>query len=60
MTTRSSATKKLGLLEGQLEILKRFFVGKPNAQIDEDNWQSIKKDVKRTRKEIYRQRYGKN
>lgn len=56
---KSGATKRLSTLEAQLEALKRFFIGKPKEEVDEENWQKVAKDAKQSRKATYRKLYGK-
>lgn len=54
-----TTVKKIGFLEAQLQVLKRSMLGKPFANDDGENWQKVRKDVKRSRKAAYRRRYGK-
>lgn len=56
--SKSTATKRISTLEAQVETLKRFFIGKPMSEIDEKNWQKVKRNTKSSRKSIYRKLYG--
>ena len=46
-------------IESELEFLKRSLSKEPSFDIDEKNWQKVKSEVKKVRKEIYQKFYGK-
>lgn len=51
--------KRILNIQNELEFLKRFFIGKPDFDIDEKNWREIKPELKKSRKRIYQRFYVK-
>jgi len=45
-------------LEAELDLLKKAIAGKPDFDIDEENWKKTKPVVKKTRAKIYKKAYG--
>lgn len=44
---------------GEIELLKKTLFKETDFDIDEKNWQNIKTDFKKTRKENFKKIYGK-
>lgn len=55
----STAQKKASTLELALRQFKRAIFGEPDLSADEKVWRSVEKDVRKARKQTYRQYYGK-
>lgn len=51
--------EKILNLETELEFLKQSLFKEPDFKIDEENWQKLRLEVKKIRKKLYRQYYGK-
>jgi len=51
--------KKIFNLQNELEFLKRFFIKKPDFDVDKENWTKVKPEVKKARKKVYQKFYGK-
>lgn len=45
-------------LENTIKALKKEVQSKPDLDIDEDNWNEIKDDVKEIRSNLYQEKYG--
>ncbi|MBI2635431.1 MAG: hypothetical protein HYW79_02705 [Parcubacteria group bacterium] len=56
---RIALKKKISRLETELEIIKTELEEKPDFDIDEKNWQKVKPESRKARKELYRKLYGK-
>lgn len=56
---RITLKKKISELETELEIIKTKLEEKPDFGVDESNWQKVKPDSRKVRKELYRKLYGK-
>lgn len=56
--TKTEVAEKILKMENQLEFLKRFFVQKPDFNIDERNWEKIRQTAKAVRGKIYKKTYG--
>lgn len=56
--TKIEVAEKILKMENQLELLKRFFVQKPDFNIDERNWEKIRPIAKIVRGKIYKKTYG--
>ncbi len=56
---RIALKKKISRLETELEIIKTELEEKPDFNIDEKNWQKVKPESKKARRELYRKLYGK-
>ncbi len=57
--TKIEVAEKILKMESQLELLKRFFIQKPDFSIDERNWEKIRATAKAVRGKIYKKTYGK-
>lgn len=55
----STIKEKIFKLQAELEFIKKAFEKEPDFNIDEENWQKIKADSKKTREKLYQIRYGK-
>ncbi len=53
----TSVKEKIQKIEGELELLKRSIIREPDFEVDEENWNKLRPDVKRVRKEQYRKTY---
>ncbi len=56
--TKTEVAEKILKMEKQLEFLKRFFVQKPDFNIDQRNWEKIRQTAKVVRGKIYKKTYG--
>lgn len=56
---QTAIEKKIFNIQSELDFLKKFFIKKPDFDIDEKNWRKVNLEVKRTRKKIYQKFYGK-
>ena len=56
---KANTQDRIRKVEVELESLKRL-VGdrRPDFKVDEKNWTSVKKEVKKTRQENYKKAYG--
>ncbi|MFB6226667.1 MAG: hypothetical protein ABEJ02_04915 [Candidatus Paceibacteria bacterium] len=50
--------KKILDLENTIKVLKKEVQSKPDFDIDEENWDEIKDDVKEIRSNLYQGEYG--
>lgn len=50
---------KLQNLQAQITLIRQAVTDRPDFDIDEKNWARIRPTVKRIRKALYRERYGK-
>ncbi|MEK9153197.1 MAG: hypothetical protein AAB723_01190 [Patescibacteria group bacterium] len=57
--TKIEVAEKILKMENQLEFLKRFFIQKPDFNIDERNWEKVRLTTKAIRGKIYKKTYGK-
>ncbi|MBI1755036.1 hypothetical protein HY250_04770 [Candidatus Azambacteria bacterium] len=51
--------EKIFTLETELALLKKTLKKELDFTVDEKNWKQIRAQVKRTRADLYRSRYGK-
>ena len=51
--------KKIFNIQSELDFLKKFFIKKPDFDIDEKNWGKINSEIKKIRNRIYQKFYGK-
>lgn len=56
---QTAIRQKILTLQAQLEAVKAATEKRPDFSIDEINWKRIRPAVKRIRKRLYRERYGK-
>jgi len=54
----SKTLEKINRLERELKALKLLFKPKVDFYIDEKIWRQVKKDLKESRKKIYKKFYG--
>ena len=59
MTNQTIIKEKILNIQVELELLKRTLIKEPNFGIDEKNWQKIKPELKKIRKELFRKIYAK-
>lgn len=59
--TATQLKDKVLTMEAELEVIKQAIQARePDFAIDEKQWRGLKKDIKRTRANLYKQRYEKN
>ena len=56
--TQAILNKKVINLEVQIKEMARRLAVRPNFYVDELNWKRIEKEAKKTRKQIFKRRYG--
>lgn len=57
--TNATLVKKVRDIEIELEGVKRVLKREPNFAVDEKNWQKIQPIVRKIRRKLYREQYGK-
>ncbi len=56
---RIALSKKISDLDTELRGLKTKLEEKPDFDVDEKNWQKVRSESKKVRKELYRKLYDK-
>ena len=56
--TQATLNKKVINLEVQIKEMARRMAIKPNFDVDELSWKRIEREAKKTRKQIFKRRYG--
>lgn len=57
--TQTQLKEKVLNLEAQLKFVKKALSKEPDFAIDNENWNKVAVDVKKTRKNLYKNLYGK-
>lgn len=57
--TNATLAKKVRDIEIELEGVKRVLKVKPDFAVDEKTWKKIQPAVRKTRRALYREQYGK-
>lgn len=56
---KTAVATKLQDLQAQITLIRQAVIDRPDFDIDEKNWAKVRPIVKRIRKALYRERYGK-
>lgn len=59
MDNQIAVKEKILNIQTELEFLKKALLKEPNFAIDEKNWQRIKPELKKTRRELFKRSYAK-
>lgn len=57
--TNATLVKKVRDIEIELEGVKRVLKTEPNFVLDEKVWKKVQPAVRKTRRKLYREQYGK-
>lgn len=57
--TNATLVKKVRDIEIELESVKRILKTEPDFVVDEKNWKKVQPAVRKTRRKLYREQYGK-
>ena len=57
--TTATLIKKIRDIEMELEGVKRIVKVRPDFAVDEKNWKKLQPAVKKIRRALYREQYGK-
>ncbi len=59
MTNQIAVKEKILNIQTELELLKKALLKEPNFTIDEKNWQKIRPELKKIRKELFKKNRAK-
>ncbi|MBU2265793.1 MAG: hypothetical protein KJ977_02015 [Candidatus Omnitrophica bacterium] len=59
MANQIAVKEKILNIQTELDFLKKALLKEPNFTIDEKNWQKIRPELKKIRKELFRKTYAK-
>lgn len=59
MANQTTLKEKILDIQGEVELLKRTLLREPDFNIDERNWQRIKPELIKARKDIFKKFYAK-
>ena len=59
MATQTTIKERVLNIQTELEVLKKALLKEPNFDIDEKNWQKIRPELKKIRKELFKKTYAK-
>jgi len=58
MANQIAVKEKILNIQTELEFLKKALLKEPNLTIDEKNWQKIRPELKKIRKELFKKNYA--
>lgn len=58
MTNQIAVKEKILNIQTELELLKKTLLKEPDFGIDEKNWQKIRPELKKIRKELLKKTYA--
>ncbi|NCS99823.1 hypothetical protein CO116_00930 [Candidatus Falkowbacteria bacterium CG_4_9_14_3_um_filter_38_19] len=59
MATQTTIKERVLNIQTELEVLKKALLKEPDFDIDEKNWQKIRPELKKIRKELFKKTYAK-
>jgi len=59
MANQIAVKEKILNIQTELEFLKKTLLKEPDFSIDEKNWQKIRPELKKIRKELFKKTYAK-
>jgi len=58
MATQTTVKERVLNIQTELELLKKTLLKEPDFDIDEKNWQKIRPELKKIKKELFKKTYA--
>lgn len=56
--TNATVQDKIASLEGEIKLLKKAVIRRPDFEVDVEIWKAIKPSVRKIRRKLYKKIYG--